>query len=141
MKRTKADERAASIANLARLNELYAKYRRADDLLKKEYVKKYAQIEADFCGKQRAVQLSLSKYKLLRKALPRTKLDISTGNFFYAEENGQEVFAIKVSREHSCTVYVTAKNAEEAVKTATAIVEADTELLEDKGLRAEDVSQ
>lgn len=131
MKTKKSEAKAASVANLARLNELYAKYSRAHDLLMAEY--NY--------GKKRAVKLSSAKFELLRKALPKTKFNMTSGKYFYAEENGKEVFAIKVSRELSCTVYVTAKDAEEAVKTATAVVEADKELLEDKGLRAEDVSR
>ncbi len=141
MKTKKSEAKAASVANLARLNELYAKYSRAHDLLMAEYNKAFADLDDTFYGKKRAVKLSSAKFELLRKALPKTKFDMTSGKYFYAEENGKEVFAIKVSRELSCTVYVTAKNADEAVKMATAVVEADAKLLEDKGLRAEDVSQ
>ena len=128
-------------ADLARLNELYAKYCRAHDRLMAEYDKAFADMDDRFCGKRKATNLASAQFNLLRKRLPRTKFDMISGKYFYAEENGKEVFAVKVSREQSCIVYVTAKNAGEAIKTATAIVKADMKLLEDKGLHAEDVSR
>lgn len=139
--KTQTTAKAASVANLARLNKLYSKFCRAHDNLMKEYGAACAEMNEKLCGKMRSARFASNQFNLLRKALPRTKFDMTSGKYFYAEENGQEVFAIKVSRELSCTVYVTAKDAEEAVKTATAVVEADAKLLEDKGLRAEDVSR
>ena len=126
---------------LAKLNALYAKYSRAHDLLMKEYDAAFRDMDDAFWGKKKAVKLASAKFNLLRRSLPETKFDMDAGEYFYAQENGQEVFAVKVSRTESCTMRVIAKNAEAAKKAALAIVKADEKLLERGELVSEDVSR
>ena len=126
---------------LAKLNALYAKYARAHDRLMAEYDRAFAEMDDTFWGKKKSVKLASDKFNLLRRTLPATKFDITSGEYFYAKENWQEVFAVKVSRTESCTLHVAAKDAEAAKKTALALVKADERLLERGELVAEDVSR
>lgn len=105
--------------DLARLNELYAKSRKAQDTLIAEYRKAWADMDDRFFGKKRSARLAEAQFNLWKKRMPPVKFNMATGEFFYAEdERGQEVFAIKVSKTESCVYVVAAKDLEDAKEKA-----------------------
>ena len=90
--KTKIPENNGSAAALDRLNELYEKYNRAYSLL-------MAEIDDQFSRKRRTADLASAKFELYRKTLPRTKFDMTSGKYFYAYQDGKEVF--DQSKNHS----------------------------------------
>ena len=130
----------ANEAGLKKLNELYAKYCKAHDTLVAEYNKALAEMNDVLLGKRKAARLASAQFNLMRKRLPPTKFDMTSGSYFFAEEDGIEVFAVKLSRSESCTIHVAAKDEEAARSKAIDVIKADESLLKDMGLSAEIVS-
>lgn len=111
---TKTDAESRN-GDLAMLNKLYGKFRRASDNLQAEYRKAWAEIDDRFCGKKRAARLAEAQFNLWKKRMPPVKFNMATGEYFYAnDERGKEVFAIKVSKTESCVYVVAAKDLEDA---------------------------
>ena len=101
--------------DLAKLNELFAKSRKAQDTLIAEYRKALTDMDDAFFGKKRSARLAEAQFNLWKKHMPPVKFNLATGEYFYAEdERGQEVFAIKVSKMESCVYVVAAKDLEDA---------------------------
>ena len=108
--------------DLARLNELYAKSRKAQDTLIAEYRKALTDMDDAFFGKKRSARLAEAQFHLWKMRMPPVKFNMATGAYFYAEdERGQEVFAIKVSKTESCVYVISAKDLEDAKSKAMAM--------------------
>lgn len=146
--RTKNNTKSAPVESrlsreekIAELNRRFRKFEAASERLREAYDAAFADMDDKLVGIKKCASIASAQFNLMRKAMDPVKYDMTAGEYFYATEGGKEVFAVKVSKEQSCTLRVSARNGEEARKTALALVEADHKLLEDKGLVAEDVSR
>lgn len=134
---TKKDQ---MIAKLAELNRRFRKYERAANRLKAEYAKAFADMDDQFVGIKKAAKVAYANFNLFRRSMPETKFDMATGEYFLAEEDGLEVFAVRVRESRSCVLRVTAKNAEEAKEVATQVAKGGLLAAADFSIEAEDVS-
>lgn len=105
-------------SELNQLNRLYSKFIKAQESLFEAYSKAYAEVDDMLLAKRKCARLASAKFELLRKRLPKTKFDIATGKYFLAEQDGKEVFHIKITRSEEAFLEVTASCEKEALAIA-----------------------
>lgn len=134
-------ESAASQRDLATLDELYKKYVDAHTKATDAMLGAIADAEAATAGLRKAAKGAGAKFDLFRKRMAKTKFDYVNGEYFYAEDDGKEVYRVKVVRTYETVVEVSAKDAQSAIEEAKDKVINQEAQLKDKGLTAEDVSR
>lgn len=126
---------------LNRLNTLFADYRAAHNRYLEKFKSgmKQATAKAETAGQ--TAEKAGRKFDEFRATLPRTKFDMVADEYFYAEDDGQEVFAVKVSKTKSCVLRLPARNAEAARAMALEAVAYDPSVLTKSDVSAEIVSR
>ena len=109
------DEIEAMDRDLETLNGLLGKYKKAHDRLCAAYKKEQAEMDERLLSLRKCADLASAKFELFRKKMPRTKFDMSTGRYFYAEKDGKEIFKIKVVRSTSTVMTMVSDSEEEAI--------------------------
>lgn len=142
MNKNDTKQEQSDAARLAELNRRFKKYESAAEKLSAEYAKAFAEMDDRFCGIRKAAEVARANFNLLRQALPKTKFNLATGEYFYANEDGKEVFAVRVRKTFSHVFTVCAKSSAEAEAIAEKMAKANPQALQGSVvLEAEDVSR
>ena len=139
MKKTTND----NAAKLAKLNRIYKNLSRYSDKFAAEYQKVKADKKRspkNFDRLDAKCKELSAEFEKLRSELPPVKFDMGLGEYFYAEVQGEEMFAIKVRPTNAYYVRLPARNLSEAVDKAKLMI-AEQEKIPLSFLEAEDYSR
>ena len=105
-----------STTNINKLNRLYRLVATASERL--VAASRGRKPQKDFDAAKNHVDKVSREFDALRAELPPTKFDMGSGKYFFAEEDGKEVFAIRVRRTDTFDVRVAAGSSGEAMDKA-----------------------